>query len=96
MVKFNKKVINVIIYNDFCLQSSTCQHYCTIHYDDNSKEDVRLSSVDIYAKYRKYIDESNLNHYKEDYIAQQIFNERIKEYYKPINRIKRFIRYCCY
>lgn len=97
--KTNKKVINVIIGHELCMQSSPCQHYCTIYYDDNSKEGVRLSAVVIYSKYRDYIDELNLNHYKKQYDAIQKQKEnmkRLKKFYRPSlkYRIKRIFSNC--
>lgn len=97
--KINKKIINVVICNDFCMQSYPCQHYCTIYYDDNTKEQVRLSAVVIYSKYRDFVDESNLNHYKNQYDAiqkQKEHNKMLKKFYRPSlkYRIKRFFSNC--
>jgi len=58
-----KSVINIDI-SDFCSQSLPCRHYCTLYYDDNTEEDVILSSSDIYDNYKHLISDDKISHFK--------------------------------
>lgn len=59
----NSVVIQIDI-SDLCLQSSPCQHYCTLFYADGSTKDVRLNSREIYDNYKHLIDDKDISHYK--------------------------------
>ena len=58
-----KSVIKIYI-SDFCSTSSPCMHYCTLYYDDNTEEDVILSSPDIYDNYKHLINDAEISHFK--------------------------------
>ena len=58
-----KFVIKIDI-SGLCAQSSPCKHGCTLYYDDNTEENVILSSRVIYDNYKHLINDDEISHYK--------------------------------
>lgn len=91
MVKSKKTVIKIEI-SDLCKQSSPCQHYVTLYYDDNTTEHVVLNSRQIYDNYKHLItDENELKHYAYVKVVKPKLCLKTRIKYRLINMIE-----CCF
>lgn len=91
MVKSKKTVIKIDICG-LCAQSCPCKHYCTLHYDDNTQEDVVLNSRQIYDNYKHLItDKEELEHYAYVKVVRPKLSMKTRIKYRLINMIE-----CCF